>query len=231
MRRSTDDDPGEHVVHRNRQAENPDLRRIPETVEQDGGSKEEPQGSIVSACVAQEIVGRHDDRKVAGLGPRGKNLAGMETKFHPALRSTAKLEEVSPQAETQAPPPHRPAFGEAPPPAAPDSVDENLLEAKARPAGILKYGPVSILDPMLKQFNQAADQIGLKVGMSYTAVLQAASGGQFFAKCGLPGLKCVSEIWIIRIAPRTDRPRDRAFRKRPANTRRRASRRRGRPGN
>jgi porin len=70
------------------------------------------------------------------------------------------------------------------PPPAPNSIDENLLEAKARPAGILPYGPVSIMDPLLKRFNAAADDIGLKVGFAYTAALQIASGG--------PGIRTVA---------------------------------------
>jgi porin len=63
------------------------------------------------------------------------------------------------------------------PPPNPNSVDQNLAEAKARPAGIFKYGPVSIMDPLLEQFNAAAANIGLKVGVAYTAAFQAASGG------------------------------------------------------
>jgi len=63
------------------------------------------------------------------------------------------------------------------PPPAPESVDEELIEANSRPAGLLKYGPVSLLDPMLKQFNGATQKIGLNIGFAYTAVYQAASGG------------------------------------------------------
>ena len=63
------------------------------------------------------------------------------------------------------------------PPPAPDSVDEELIDAAARPAGLFKYGPVSLLDPMLKQFNAATEKVGLKIGFAYTAVYQAASGG------------------------------------------------------
>ncbi len=59
----------------------------------------------------------------------------------------------------------------------PDSIDEDLAEAKARPAGILKYGPVSIIDPVWDQMNQSLDKFGLKVGLAYTALYQAASGG------------------------------------------------------
>lgn len=60
---------------------------------------------------------------------------------------------------------------------APDSVDQDLADAEARPAGILKYGPVSIFDPLWKKMNEALDPIGLKIGLAYTAVYQAASGG------------------------------------------------------
>jgi porin len=60
---------------------------------------------------------------------------------------------------------------------APESVDEQLIEAAARPAGILKYGPVSLIDPILDKVNASLDEIGLKFGIAYTAVFQFASGG------------------------------------------------------
>jgi len=63
------------------------------------------------------------------------------------------------------------------PPPAPERVDEELIDAAARPAGLLRYGPVSIFDPLLKEFNQATEDFGLKVGLAYTAVYQAATGG------------------------------------------------------
>jgi porin len=66
---------------------------------------------------------------------------------------------------------------EIPPPPAPESVDEELLDAAARPPGILKYGPVSILDSVMKQVNTTLDPYGLKLGFAYTALYQAATGG------------------------------------------------------
>src|SRR5262245_4731043 len=63
------------------------------------------------------------------------------------------------------------------PPPAPDSVDQDLADAAARPAGILRYGPVSLMDPALKSLNAELDQFGLKIGFAYTAVYQAATGG------------------------------------------------------
>jgi porin len=69
------------------------------------------------------------------------------------------------------------ASDEFTPPPSPDSVDEDLVEAKARPAGIFKYGPVSLIDPVWKKLNETTDKIGLKVGLSYTVVFQQASGG------------------------------------------------------
>jgi hypothetical protein len=68
------------------------------------------------------------------------------------------------------------ALDTAPAPA-PESVDVELLDAASRPAGILKFGPVSLIDPVFKQINQALDKYGLKLGLAYTAVYQAASGG------------------------------------------------------
>lgn len=60
---------------------------------------------------------------------------------------------------------------------APESIDEKLNEAFARPAGILQYGPVSFLDPMVRDFNAKAAEVGLNVGFAYTAALQIASQG------------------------------------------------------
>lgn len=66
------------------------------------------------------------------------------------------------------------AFEEPP---APDTVDEDLAAAKAQPAGLLKYGPVSLIDPVWKQFDEKTQSIGLDVGFAYTALYQAATGG------------------------------------------------------
>jgi porin len=60
---------------------------------------------------------------------------------------------------------------------APDSIDEELLVAQARPAGILKYGPVSLIDPWWKKLNNELDKVGLKVGLAYTATFQASTNG------------------------------------------------------
>ena len=63
------------------------------------------------------------------------------------------------------------------PPPAPDRVDADLVEARSRPAGLLPYGPVSLLDPLWKQLDTKTQQIGLNIGFAYTALYQAASGG------------------------------------------------------
>src|SRR5262245_48157620 len=62
-------------------------------------------------------------------------------------------------------------------PQSPDSIDDDLEEAAKRPAGLFKYGPVSLLDPLIEKFNKATEDIGLNIGLSYTAVWQIASGG------------------------------------------------------
>jgi porin len=64
----------------------------------------------------------------------------------------------------------------APPPAN-DRVDEDLVDARARPAGLLPYGPVSLLDPLWKQLDAKTQRIGLDIGFAYTALYQAASDG------------------------------------------------------
>jgi porin len=63
------------------------------------------------------------------------------------------------------------------PPLSPDRVDEDLLDARARPAGLLKYGPVSLIDPLWKRLDAKTQEMGLDVGFAYTALYQAASGG------------------------------------------------------
>jgi hypothetical protein len=60
---------------------------------------------------------------------------------------------------------------------APNSIDQNLVDAKARPAGILPYGPVSFLDAGIDQLNVTTNQFGLTIGFAYTALYQAATGG------------------------------------------------------
>src|SRR5262245_43581666 len=60
---------------------------------------------------------------------------------------------------------------------APDSIDEDRAEAQQRPAGILKYGPVSLVDPLWKDLNKQVEPIGLKVGLAYTAAYQRATEG------------------------------------------------------
>ena len=70
----------------------------------------------------------------------------------------------------------RPDWTLSPPPA-PDSIDQRLVDAKARPPGILPYGPVSLLDAAVDQVNASLDPLGLKIGFSYTALYQAATGG------------------------------------------------------
>lgn len=69
------------------------------------------------------------------------------------------------------------AFLETSPEPAPDSVDNDLADSAARPAGILKYGPVSLIDPLVKKANTRIEEFGLRFGLAYTAVFQAASGG------------------------------------------------------
>ena len=63
------------------------------------------------------------------------------------------------------------------PPLAPNSVEQDLADAESRPAGIFKYGPVSLIDPLWKEMNKSFDEVGLKVGFAYTIVYQAATGG------------------------------------------------------
>ena len=58
-----------------------------------------------------------------------------------------------------------------------DSIDDRLEQAFEHPAGLLPFGPVSLIDPAVKILNDQLDKVGLKVGFAYTAVFQAASNG------------------------------------------------------
>lgn len=69
------------------------------------------------------------------------------------------------------------ATTKTPPVPAPESVDRELEDAAARPEGILKHGPVSLIDPLWVEMNKGLDHVGLQVGIAYTMVFQAASGG------------------------------------------------------
>lgn len=62
-------------------------------------------------------------------------------------------------------------------PPAPNSVEENLLEARARPAGLFRFGPVSLIDPAWKKVSSAAADLGIEAGLAYTVVYQHATGG------------------------------------------------------
>ncbi|MEW6747176.1 MAG: carbohydrate porin [Planctomycetota bacterium] len=62
-------------------------------------------------------------------------------------------------------------------PQPPESVDSHLAEAASRPAGIFKYGPVSLIDPYWKQLDRALDDYGVNLGLAYTAVYQGATKG------------------------------------------------------
>lgn len=62
-------------------------------------------------------------------------------------------------------------------PPVPDSVEEDLFESKDRPAGLLKYGPVSLIDPVWKDLDARMEEVGLSAGFAYTVVYQLATGG------------------------------------------------------
>jgi hypothetical protein len=63
------------------------------------------------------------------------------------------------------------------PPPSPDRVDADLIEAHSRPAGLLPYGPVSLLDPLWKQLDAKTQEVGLDIGFAYTALYQGATRG------------------------------------------------------
>jgi hypothetical protein len=61
-------------------------------------------------------------------------------------------------------------------PAAPNSIDQNLTDAQARPEGILKNGPVSLFDSFWTKLNDKLQPIGLKIGFAFTAAFQDTTG-------------------------------------------------------
>src|SRR4051812_40291711 len=62
-------------------------------------------------------------------------------------------------------------------PPAPDSVEEDLAESKVHPAGLLRYGPVSLIDPLWKTLDAELQDVGIDAGLAYTVVYQVATGG------------------------------------------------------
>jgi hypothetical protein len=58
-----------------------------------------------------------------------------------------------------------------------NSIDNRLADAAADYAGLTPYGPVSLVDPLWKSMNKSLEPIGLKLGLSWTSVFQAASNG------------------------------------------------------
>jgi porin len=91
-----------------------------------------------------------------------------------SIASSARAQE--PATQPAEPAEELSAFTLTPPPA-PESVDRDLADAKARPAGILRYGPVSLIDPVWKELDRRTEEFGLSIGLAYTAVYQIASGG------------------------------------------------------
>jgi porin len=106
-----------------------------------------------------------------------------------AIASTAQAQEPTTQpTEITEPAEPSPVYEELPNPfrelslnptlpTAPDNIDSDLTEATRRPAGLLPYGPVSLIDPLWKGLNKETDKFGLRVGLAYTVVYQLASGG------------------------------------------------------
>lgn len=59
-----------------------------------------------------------------------------------------------------------------------DDINYELDTARPRPAGILKNGPVSLIDPYIDDFNAKAKKaIGLEFGLAYTGAWQRTSDG------------------------------------------------------
>lgn len=104
-----------------------------------------------------------------------ENIANRATRVVTLVLSLASYAAADPATQPSAEPP--PISLDLTPRLAPDSVDKDLADAAARPAGILRYGPVSLIDPLWKQLNANIKEFGLNVGLAYTAVYQVASGG------------------------------------------------------
>ena len=62
-------------------------------------------------------------------------------------------------------------------PFSPDAIAERLAEGQAHPAGVFPWSPVSVVDTVFKDLNHLTEPVGLSVGMTYTAVYQAATEG------------------------------------------------------
>jgi hypothetical protein len=75
-----------------------------------------------------------------------------------------------------APPPIQPPIE---PPGSSDDLDDEIAKMRPRQAGILPYGPVSVFDSVLDDFNrQVEDATGLRFGAAFTSAYQHASRGE-----------------------------------------------------
>lgn len=67
----------------------------------------------------------------------------------------------------------------APVPGSSDDVNYELATARPRPAGILRYGVVSLLDPVIDDVNaRLKEAMCLEIGMAYTSAWQRSSDGE-----------------------------------------------------
>lgn len=65
------------------------------------------------------------------------------------------------------------------PPGSSDDVNYQLDTARPRHSGILKNGPVSLLDPVIDDMNEnLRKSAGLEIGLAYTTLWQRASDGE-----------------------------------------------------
>ncbi len=110
-------------------------------------------------------------------GAAAVRAADTEPASEPAFQAASE-----PASEPAAEPASQPTTIEAPeltlePDVGPNSVDQELADAAARPAGVFRYGPVSLVDPLWKGMNLELGKVGLHVGLAYTMLFQAASNG------------------------------------------------------
>jgi len=104
----------------------------------------------------------------------------------------ATAEEAKPATKPATAPAPKDAEPASPPPIQPagstDDINEEMVQARPRHAGLLPNGPVSIFDDYIDDFNAKMDkQFGVKFGMAYTYVYQNASDSDTAHDDGMAG--------------------------------------------
>src|SRR5262249_13098310 len=120
-----------------------------------------------------------EPRFLTPAGAGGIVLALMGSSLAATIAS-AQEQPQQPSAPAQSPQsPAPPPAARAPAvPQAPESIGALLDEARAHPAGLFPYSPVSLIAPAWGELNRGTEELGLKIGLAYTTAYQATTDGR-----------------------------------------------------